>query len=361
MLHDSLLPVLARYPRQAQPLHFAEALGAFGGHSGALLWRYESSMGPIAARAWPVNVQSPEHVLTIHQWLAEAGDLGFLPVPIAALDGQTVQRCHGRLWELAPWLEGQPERKCPPDAQRVQAAFQALARLHRRLAGHATVGRSPGLANCILELEELAARGYQALESALHRAPGSELRVAGFRWLALARATAPRLLPELHDAARLAVPLQPCLRDARPDHFLFLGNEVSGLVDFGAMGVESVAADLARLAGEWISDNQSLRALAFAAYEVIRPLDPSESALMAAFEAAADLLIAGHWLRWHFLEHRRFDDPMAVPQGVARGLGRLKRRAYATGLAHGHQGGCLGGDQAGGKKNNNGSTVNPPT
>jgi homoserine kinase type II len=336
MLHDLLLPVLARYPRQAQPLHSAEALGGFGGHSGALLWRYESSMGPIAARAWPVNVQAPEHVLTIHQWLEEARDLGFLPVPIAAQDGQTVQRCHGRLWELAPWLEGQLELNDPPDAQRVHAAFQALARLHRRLAGFATVGRSPGLANCIVELEELAARDFQALESALHRAPGGELRVAGFHWLDLARTAAPLLLPGVHDAASLAVPLQPCLRDARPDHFLFLGNEVSGLVDFGAMGIESVAADLARLAGEWFSGNQSLRALAVAAYEVTRPLDPSESALIAAFEVAADLLIAGHWLRWHFLEHRRFDDPMAVPQGVARGLRRLERRADGTALSHGH-------------------------
>jgi homoserine kinase type II len=259
--------------------------------------------------------------------LAEAGDLGFLPVPIAAQDGQTIQRCDGRFWELAPWLEGQPERNRPPDRHRVQAAFRALARLHRRLAGQATVGRSPGLAKCIVELEELDSQGYRSLESALHRAPAGEIRVAGFRWLALARATAPRLLPEIRDAARLAVPLQPCLRDARPEHFLFQGNEVSGMVDFGAMGVETVAADLARLTGEWFADNQSLRTLAVAAYEEIRPIDPSEAALSVAFEAAADLLIAGHWLAWEFLDQRQFDDPMALPQGIARGLERLQRRA----------------------------------
>jgi homoserine kinase type II len=327
MRHDSLWLVLARYPRHAQPLHSVEALGGCGGHSGASLWRYQALIGPIAARAWPVNVQDLEHLLTTHRWLAEAGDLRFLPVPIAAQDGQTVQRCEGRLWELAPWLEGQPEHNRPPDGQRVQAAFQALARLHRRLAGHATVGRSPGLAKCIVDLEELATQDHHPLESALHQAPASELRDSGLGWLALARATAPRLLPRLRDAARLAVPLQPCLRDARPEHFLFQGNEVSGLVDFGAMAVETVAADLARLTGEWISENQSLRDLAVAAYEQIRPLDPSERALGAAFEAAADLLIAGHWLTWRFLEKRQFDDPLAVPQGIARGLQRLERRA----------------------------------
>jgi homoserine kinase type II len=293
-------------------------------------------MGLIAARAWPVNVQASEHVLTIHRWLAEAGDLGFLPVPIAAQDGQTVQRCDGRLWELTPWLEGQPEHKRPPAGQRVQAAFQALARLHRRLAGQATVGRSPGLAKCIVELEELNTQNYHPLESALHEAPASELRDSGFGWLALARETAPRLLPRLRDAAHLTVPLQPCLRDARPEHFLFQGNEVSGLVDFGAMGVETVAADLSRMTGEWFSDHQSLRNQAVAAYEHIRPLDPSERAFSIAFEAAADLLIAGHWLAWRFLDKRQFDDPMAVSQGVASGLERLRRRAYGKDSSHVH-------------------------
>ena len=99
MRHDSLSLVLTRYPRHAQPLHSVEALGGFGGHSGAMLWRYQAPMGRIAARAWAVTVQDREHLLTIHRWLAEVGDLGFLPLPIAAQDGQTVQRCDGRLWE----------------------------------------------------------------------------------------------------------------------------------------------------------------------------------------------------------------------------------------------------------------------
>jgi Ser/Thr protein kinase RdoA (MazF antagonist) len=102
------------------------------------------------------------------------------------------------------------------------------------------------------------------------------------------------------------------------------------------MGIETVAADLARLSGEWFSGNPSLRALAVAAYEHIRPLDPSERALSAAFEAAADILIAGHWLTWWFLEKKEFEDPTAVPQGIARGLQRLQRRANGTVLFHGH-------------------------
>ena len=53
--------------------------------------------------------------------------------------------------------------------------------------------------------------------------------------------------------------LQPALRDARPEHFLFEDDRLSGLVDFGAMGVESVAADLARLIGEWFDGDPDAR------------------------------------------------------------------------------------------------------
>ena len=51
--------------------------------------------------------------------------------------------------------------------------------------------------------------------------------------------------------------------------------------------------------------------------------------LSTAFEAAADLLIAGHWLAWRFLDKRQFDDPMAVPQGI--GLRGLAAPAEASG------------------------------
>jgi Ser/Thr protein kinase RdoA (MazF antagonist) len=277
-------------------------------------------MGAMVVRAWPVEGPQIAHLETIHGWLREAADLGFLPVPVAAQDGRTVQQCGDRCWEIAPWLDGEAGMVRPPASQQVQAAFRALANLHQRLSRHAAVAQSPGR-----ELEELASDGFDRLEALLDQASPSEHHVAGHRWLVLARATAPQLRVRLHDAARLKVPLQPCLRDARPEHFLFDRLRLTGLVDFGAMGIETVAADLARLIGEWFSGNDMFRTTALTAYEQVRPLDPSEAALVAPFEAAADLLIAGHWLRWHFLEHRRFDDPGAVARGIARGLDRLER------------------------------------
>jgi homoserine kinase type II len=174
-------------------------------------------------------------------------------------------------------------------------------------------------------MEALARGGFEVLDAEITLHPGDEHAGPGRRWLEMARSALPWVLPALRDASRLEVPLLPCLRDARPDHFLFQGERLSGLVDFGAMGIDCVAADLARLFGEWFHDSGSLPAGALAAYEQVRPLDKSESALVTHFLTSADVLIAGHWLSWHFLKHRRFDDPGAVGTGIARGLARLER------------------------------------
>ncbi len=109
----------------------------------------------------------------------------------------------------------------------------------------------------------------------------------------------------------------------RADHFLFEADALTGLVDFGAMGRDTVAADLARLLADALGPDRSARAGALAAYEALRPLRPAESLAIPAFERANALLTAGHWARWHFLEGRRFDDPEAVAQGLRRGLEQL--------------------------------------
>jgi len=101
---------------------------------------------------------------------------------------------------------------------------------------------------------------------------------------------------------------------------------VTGLVDFGAMAVDTVAADLARLLADWVGTDRSTRAEALAAYAAVRPLDAVELALIDPFEDATALLGAGHWIRWHFLEGRAFTDPGAVAEGIARGLRRMGER-----------------------------------
>jgi homoserine kinase type II len=267
----------------------------------------------------------------VHGWLRAAADLDFLAQPAAAADGRTLAESAGRLWQVEPWMPGQPDPADPPSAGHVDAAFSGLAMLHGRLAGHATEGTSPVMAAAAQEIEALLKSGFDRIESALVRSLAEEIHPPACKWLSLARALAPRLLPGLRDAAQLRVRLQPCLHDARPEHFLFEGDRLTGLVDYGAMGIETVAADPARLIGEWLGAHEPLRARALSRYESVRPLTDSERALVTAFESAADLLIGAHWLRWHLLEHRRFEDPESVARGLTRGLARLTRRVGPEG------------------------------
>ncbi len=329
MASDDPSRLAALYPDWVRPTGPIRPLGGGGGLSGSRLWRYGLPTGEMVIRAWPEASGGRARVETIHGWLRAAADLTFLPQPIAALDGRTVQELGGRCWEIAPWLPGEPETRQPPPVARVRAAFDALAMLHTRLAAGAAVGPSPGLNARWKELARLVGGGFDAIERAVAARASDPLAPSALHWVDLARRAAPEVLAEVDAVRRREVPLQPCLRDARPSHFLFQGNDVVGLIDFGAMDVECVSGDLARLLGEWLPrpDCATQREEGLAAYRRGRPLSPSEAALINAFETLADLLIGERWVRWRFVEDRRFEDPSAHAQGIARGLERLRRLA----------------------------------
>jgi homoserine kinase type II len=153
---------------------------------------------------------------------------------------------------------------------------------------------------------------------------------AALRWIALARDGLASVVNRLRRESSSAIAIQPVLRDARPDHFLFADDRLTGLVDFGAMGLESPAADLARLIGEWIGPDLCARSEALDAYTAVRPLDPSEARLIDVFADSAAWLGPARWVRWHFLDHRQFDDPDAASVGLARAMGRLLARCGIT-------------------------------
>jgi homoserine kinase type II len=325
---DDLTAVLARYPAIARPCQPPESLGNAGGLSGVRLWRYASGRDILVARAWPPNGPGRPALEQIHRWLGEAADVGFVPVPLAALDGRTLHEQGGRLWEVAPWLDGTAVPEQPPPGV-LRSGFAALAAFHQALRSDRTIGPSPGLAARWRELDRLIKKDFDLMARSVERAADDPHGAAARQWLALARAAAPRLVAPLERALASTVPLQPCLRDARPEHLLFCGERVTGLIDFGAMDIDSVAADLARLSSEWIGTDRTARANGLAAYAAVRPLDPVELALLDAFDDSAALLGGGHWIRWHFLEGQRFTEPSAVAAGIARGLERLAERALA--------------------------------
>jgi homoserine kinase type II len=313
------------YPREVWPDVEPLALGNAGGASGSQLWRYPSGSRWFVLRAWPPDGPAPDALQRIHGWLADASALDFLAVPVADRQGRTFRAYDGRLWEISPWRPGHPEPARPPATARVRAAMTALATFHTTLARHRSAGTSPNTVARLREVEGLLTGGFDRLERAIEASAAEPAAAAARRWIEPARAWAPRVRDELRRASGWIVPLQPCLRDARPEHILFVGDRVSGLVDYGAMGIESVASDLARLLSEWLDDDRSRRAEALDAYAAVRPLDEAETALIPVLERSSALLGAGRWARWCLVEGRAFEDPEAPRRGIERGLSRLAR------------------------------------
>ncbi|SIO62267.1 homoserine kinase type II [Singulisphaera sp. GP187] len=323
MTLEDLHAVLAHYPAITRPLAEPEALGNAGGNSGVSLWRYHSGQGPLVARAWPADGTDVAHLSQIHEWVLMAESLGFVPLPIRDRLGRTFQEQGGRLWDLSPWMPGSATTERPPERARIVAGFAALASFHQALGSHSRVGPSPGLGNRLSEIRALMLGGFDTLQAAVQAASSDAATGHALRWLELARRVTPRYLHQIKQAAAAACRLQPCLRDVRSDHLLFEGDCLTGLIDFGAMRFDVVSGDLARLLAEWVEGDRWARAEALNAYSAVRPLDDSEGGLIDAFDASAALLGAGHWVRWHFLEKRVFEDPRAVSRGIERGLERL--------------------------------------
>ncbi len=320
--------ILRRYPRPCQPLSQIEFLGGAGGYSGARLWRYPSQNGLMLLRAWPPHGPDRRHLEQVHRWLKRAAGLGFIPTPIADSSGQTLQQDEGTFYEVAPWLSGEPDRSRPPALARLRSAFACLATFHARFASERHEGFSRGLKHRQEMLVQLVEGGLDTLDQAIQRSTSSIdplSHVTARRWVELASTVARRLLDPLRISSGRFVALQPCLRDARPDHFLFEDDRLTGLIDFGAMGVDCVAGDLARLMSEWLEGEPSARTEALAAYEQIRPLDRAEVELIDVFECSSAFFIGEHWIRWHYLEGRSFEDALAPSRGIRRGLKLLER------------------------------------
>jgi homoserine kinase type II len=141
--------------------------------------------------------------------------------------------------------------------------------------------------------------------------------------LQLFRHAAPLSLTEIERSVKATVPLQVCLRDVWSAHVLFTGNRVTGLIDFDALKVDSVATDIARLLGSYASDNTELWSEGVLAYHQVRPLSVAEREAIAVYDLSAVLLTGLQWLEWILLEGRDFEASHVLPRLDAT-IGRLE-------------------------------------
>jgi homoserine kinase type II len=230
--------VLDRYGPALAGLRWAPVSGGF---SGAVLWRGDAAEPAFALKAWPGEI-TPARLARMHVWMALAAHLPFVPRVIPTTGGDTFVSEAGRVWDVTRWMPGTPREN--PSIADVETMCAAVARLHTAWPP-VEPAPCPGVLNRLRVL-----RGW--ITSPAPEPPSGSLYAALLRraW-SVARNAAPTAVHELLPWAAILLRVQPCVRDLRAAHVLFLADAVSGIVDYGALAEDHPAVDLARLLGDW--------------------------------------------------------------------------------------------------------------
>lgn len=332
MTSDSaVFNVLSNYTALPRPIQ-AKRLGGAGGFSGANLWQVAAGDGRYCLRRWPEEHPDRGRLALIHSVLRTAASKGlsFVPAPLQTATGTTFIEHAGSRWELTPWLPGTADFWTSPSPARLSAAFRALARFHQATRHCAPPDDRLGEARAIVEraarLTELASGGFAQLAAAVNRRPLSAAIDRALRE-ALPRcpAIAASQLPQLTAAARHPVALQPAIRDIWHDHVLFEGDRVTGIVDYGAMRIDTALTDIARLVGSLVEDDARLRQIALDAYAETSPLTTSDRELVDLLDHASVLISLANWAQWLYVEGRQFDNLEAVAKRIEKLAARVSK------------------------------------
>lgn len=340
-----LRSILCMYPSLAGHTPQVDCMPQLG-FSGAQLWRIsvaEPTNTPptqstiYVLRRWPAGHPSPERLALVHEVLRAVHARGFdiVPLPQRTFDGKTWIHFDGHLWELTPWLPGQSDSNHPTQPRRLRAAFEALARFHE-LSGEVRLAQNAGTRNtafipAVWERCELAQKWRQVERGALGEAVAhspplpSALSSLAREILQLAVPLLPLLEEKLGAWRTYKAPLTPAIRDLHREHVLFTGEHVTGLIDFGALRIDSPLTDVARLLGSLAGDDPAARRCALEAYAAHRPLSLSQRQLIDLLDASNVVLGGLNWIKWLYLERRQFPSWPAVVRRLEEIVARLRR------------------------------------
>jgi Ser/Thr protein kinase RdoA (MazF antagonist) len=308
-MEDLVLAVLARYPAVLRQ-GLREPLGNRGGFSGARLWRLHTPAGPLCLRA-SAPAETAGHVAWRHrlQALARAAGHLFVPAVLATSEGGTFIEEAGRRWELMEWLPGQADYRTQPTPARLEAAARALALVHEAWQRE---GQACGACPAVLRRLE-AARSWREPDLPL----GGPIRPLLERLRDAVRRL-PRLPRLLEPWLERPCAIQACLRDVWHDHLLFEGQRLTGLVDYAAVDNDGVAADLARMLGSLVEDDERGWKAALAAYRSVRDLPAAEEERARLLDRTGAVVALANWLRWLAEGQRPFEQMGRVEELLRR-------------------------------------------
>lgn len=331
---DDFEMALRAYPQIGQPLAI-ESLGASGGLSGARFWRLATADGRLCLRRWPGEQADADRLAWIHRVLKHVASRGFtrLPLPLTTREGQTWTQCQDHLWQLEPWLLGKADRSPEPRPKKLAAAMTALAEFHAAASDFPLIeppmAPAPGIRRRYERLVWWTETGIgQLVRTATGSSPDDSRLI--LKVVRLFERGSSRVQALLDEARQICVPLAPCIRDIWHDNVLFIGEQVSGIVDFGAMQPDSRAADVARLLGSMAQDDPAGWQVGLASYQSTRRLSEDEMRLVEAFDRANSLLSALNWTQWLYLERRQFDNLNQVSARLLTAVARMDQLAAGS-------------------------------
>ena len=256
---ESLQQVLEHWVTQTA-LRTARVSEIAGGLSGARLWRLQCDDHELCLRRWPKVHPSSAELQELHSFISHVWSEGLriVPLPQHTFARQSYLSHDGYLWELTPWLPG--DIPAVLTREQTTAALTTLANFHQVAATFTSLqsGHSPGLLKRIAILTELSAGGVGQLERTVQNATRRPVRDHAQDMLEEVKRALATSIPLVTDAASQFYPLQWCLRDIHRGNLLFANDHVTGLVDFGAASIDSVAGDIARLVGSIAGDDPQI-------------------------------------------------------------------------------------------------------
>jgi Ser/Thr protein kinase RdoA (MazF antagonist) len=331
--HDRVLSV---YPPDCQTTQ-VEFLRSAGGMSGAQFWRITAPRGQLILRRWPLESPTPDGLRFIHAVLQHAAirGLAIVPIPVTTASGGSFVEHAGHLWQLDPWMSGTADYRDAPSIEKLTAGMRALAAFHIAVSNFARMltGESEEHSNAVqrhlARLRELQSPAQIAkLASSISNQIQPQLAQLAQEFVSQVPQLVPRDIAELAPLATAQLPLQPCIRDIWHDHILYTGDRVTGIIDFGAVAIDTPATDIARLLGsltesplpnregQWegsIADSTSdAWQLGMNAYRTIRPLTDDELRAAHALKTSGTILAGCNWIRWLYIDRRKFENPAQI-------------------------------------------------
>lgn len=283
------------------------------GFSGAGVWRIATTQGQTYC-VKRFGELTADHLAWIHRVLLHTivCDCEFVARPQRTADGMSFTQTRDGLWEVSTWMPGEAHVGSTISNGRLSHAMHALARFHQSAAQvNFDFRPSPGVTT---RLDQLA-----NMKATLASAQMSSLKHSALKNLAVRLSQFPptqlnRFADALGQFKTQTLPLQPVIRDLRSDHLLFTGDQLTGLIDFDAMQMETIALDLTRCLGSLVPDNVDRWQYALEAYANVRPIQRAELELIKILDPINVILSAVNWIQWIAIDQRHFKNAAAVDQ-----------------------------------------------